>query len=190
MSVQSLTAEPLVITEQGCTPSIVIAQDASAPSWTTAALACRGMTTSGFGCSDPGQTCVPSATPPDFAMCIYHDSDVSCPDSYPEKHLVFAGFDDQRSCSACACSAPIGSACTGALSVFKDSDGTCSVPLLSVPVSSSAPACFDLVPAGLPLGSKTITALAYQPGNCVPSGGEASGNVEASGPSTFCCLMS
>ncbi len=32
----------------------------STPSWTTAVLACRGMATSGFGCSDPGQTCVPS----------------------------------------------------------------------------------------------------------------------------------
>lgn len=188
MSVQSLTAAPLVMTEQGCTPSIVVAQDSSAPTWTTAALACRGMATTGFGCSDPGQTCVPAAVPPDFAMCIYHEADVSCPDSYPLKHLVYAGFDDQRACSPCACSAPVGSACTAALSVFKD--GACSVPLLSVPVSSSASACFDLVPAGLPLGSKTLTALAYQAGNCVPTGGEPSGTVEASGPSTFCCSMS
>ena len=122
-------------------------------------------------------------------MCIYHEADVSCPDAYPDKHLVYAGFDDQRTCSSCACSAPVGSSCTAALSVFKD--GACSVPLLgSLPISSSGPACVDLVPAGLPLGSKTVTALAYAAGNCMPSGGEASGTVEASGPSTFCCLMS
>jgi len=50
-------------------------------------------------------------------------------------------------------------------------------------------ACPDLVPAGLPLGSKTVTALAYQAGNCLPSGGEPSGTVEAAFASTFCCLM-
>ena len=122
-------------------------------------------------------------------MCIYHEADVSCPDAYPDKHLVYAGFDDQRACSPCACSAPIGSGCTAALSVFKD--GACSIPLLgSVPISSSKSACFDLVPAGLPLGSKTVSALAYGPGTCMPSGSEASGTVEAAGPSTFCCLMS
>jgi hypothetical protein len=131
---------------------------------------------------------VPAAVPPDFSMCIYHEADVSCPDAYPDKHLVYAGFDDQRACSPCACSAPVGSSCSAALSVFKD--GACSVPLLSAPISSSKSACFDLVPAGLPLGSKTVTALAYAAGTCVPSGGEASGTVEAAGPSTFCCLMS
>ena len=187
LSVQSLTAAPLAMTEQGCTPSVVVPQNLSAPSWTTAALACRGMVTSGPGCSDPGQTCMPSAVPPDFSMCIYHEGDASCPDSYPQKHLVYAGFDDQRACSDCACSAPVGSACTAALSVFKD--GACSVPLLGLPISSSGPACVDLVPAGLPLGSKMVTALAYEAGTCMPSGGEASGSVTASGPSTFCCLM-
>jgi hypothetical protein len=190
MSVQSLTAEPLGMMEQGCTPSIGVAQDASGPSWTTAVLACRGTPIVGLVCSDYAQICVQQAAPPEFAMCIYRETDVSCPDSYPEKHLVFSGFDDERACSACACSSPAGSACTATLNVFKDSDGTCSVPLLSAPVSSSGPACFDLVPAGLPLGSKTVTDLAYQPGTCVPSGGEASGTVEPTGPITFCCLAS
>ena len=188
MSVQSLTAAPLVMTEQVCTPSIVIAQDSSVPTWTTAVLACRGPTTSGPGCNDMHTTCVPFAVPPEFSVCIYKSSDASCPDTYPEKHLVYADFDDHRACSACACSAPLGSSCKALLSVFQD--GACSLPLLTGPVSSSGPSCFDLMPAGLPLGSKTVTALAYKPGNCLPSGGEASGTVEPSGPSTFCCLGS
>ena len=188
LSVQSLTAGPLVLTEQACTPTTVIAQDVSTASWTTAALACRGMPTAGFGCSDPGQTCVPVAVPPEFSLCVYHEGDVSCPDSYPEKHVVYAGVDDQRTCSACACGAPVGGACTAALSVFKD--GACSVPLLGgLPISSLGSSCVDLLPAGLPLGSKTITALAYQAGNCIPSGGEPSGALLAAEASTFCCLM-
>jgi len=102
--------------------------------------------------------------------------------------VVYAGVDDQRTCSACACGAPTGGACTAALSVFKD--GVCSVPLLgSVPISSSKSSCFDLAPAGLPLGSKTVTALAYQAGKCMPSGGEPSGTVEPAFASTFCCLL-
>lgn len=188
LSAQSLTAAPLVMSEQGCMPSLVVPHNLSTPTWTTAALACRGMATSGFGCSDPGQICVPAAAPPDFLMCVYHPADVSCPDAYPDKHLVYAGFDDQRTCSPCACSEPVGSSCTASLNVFKD--GACSVPLLSGPISSSVSSCFDLAPAGLPLGSKTVTALAYTTGTCLPSGGEAAGTVEASGPATFCCQMS
>jgi len=189
LSVQSLTAAPLVLTEQGCMPTTVVAQDVSMAGWTNAALACRGMPTEGFGCSDPGQTCVPAAVPPEFSLCIHHEGDVACPSSYSDKHVVYAGVDDQRTCSACACGAPVGGTCTAALSVFKD--GVCSVPLFGTfPISSLKSSCVDLVPAGLPLGSKTVTALAYQAGNCMPSGGEPSGTVEAAFASTFCCLMS
>lgn len=187
MSVQSLTAAPLVMTEQGCVPSTAIAPDLGTPTWTTAVLACRGQTTSGPGCSDPDMTCPAIPSPPDFAICLYHVSDVSCPDSYPEKHLVYSDFDDQRACSACTCSAPAGGSCSANLHVFKDS--VCSTPLLgSVPLSSLGSPCFDITPAGSPLGSKTVTALAYTPGSCAPSGGEPSGDVVATNPSTFCCL--
>ena len=167
-------------------PSLVGPQTPSTPSWTTAVLACHGMVTSGLLCSDPGQMCVPAAMPPDFSMCLYNQADVSCPDTYPDKHLVYTGFDDQRTCSPCACGAPVGSSCSGSLSIFKDS--ACSSPLLFAPISSSNSACFNVVPAGLPLGSKTVTALTYASGTCLPSGGEATGTVEASGPATFCCL--
>jgi hypothetical protein len=188
LSVQSLTAGPLVLTEEACTPTIVIPQDVSMAHWTTAALACRGMPTAGFGCSDPGQTCVPIPVPPEFSLCIYHEGDVACPSSYADKHVVYAGVDDQRTCSACACGAPGGGTCTAALSVFKD--GACTAALLgSLPISSLKSSCVDLVPAGLPLGSKTVTALAYQAGNCMPSGGEPQGALLAADASTFCCLM-
>jgi hypothetical protein len=60
--------------------------------------------------------------------------------------------------------------------------------LLTASLTSSGTTCVDLVPAGVPLGSKTLTALAYQPGSCAPSGGELSGSVEPTGAATFCCL--
>jgi hypothetical protein len=63
------------------------------------------------------------------------------------------------------------------------------MPFAVLPISSLKSSCVDLVPAGLPLGSKTVTALAYEAGKCMPSGGEASGTVLAAEASTFCCLM-
>ena len=189
LTVQSLTAAPLVMKEKGCTPSLVVPHDLSTPSWTRDVVACRGLVVSGHGCSEPGETCVPSAVPPDFLLCIYHEGDTSCPDAYSDKHLVYGRFDDQRACSPCACGAPDGSMCTATLSVFKDN--ACSVPLLGPdPLSSSKSSCFDLAPAGLPLGSKTVTALAYKPGPCPPGGGDSYGTVEASEPATFCCRVS
>ena len=186
LSVQSLTAAPLVLTEQACTPTTVIPQDVSVASWTTAALACRGMPTAGFGCSDPGQTCVPIAVPPEFSLCIYHEGDVSCPDSYPDKHVAYAGVDDQRTCSACARGAPVGGACTAALSVFKDN--ACSTLSSTVGLSSTVPTCFDVVPSGQALGSKLSEAPVYAPGVCQASGGEPMGQALPEGASTYCCL--
>ncbi len=184
--VRSLTAAPLAIVEAGCAPSIVPpAQDPSQLSWKTAALACRETTSPGITCHDPALTCAPAATP-DFRMCIFHEGVEPCPPSYPQQHLVYSGFDDQRSCSPCACGAPAGSSCTATLGVFKDS--ACGVGLLDDPLSSDSPSCFDLAPAGQTLGSKSITKLAYQPGTCTPSGGQPMGSASPSGVSTFCCL--
>ena len=185
MSVQSLTATPLAVTEQGCLPSNAVAPDPGPPTWMTEVLACRGPMFFGLDCNDPNKMCVAAATS-GFAMCVAHEKDVSCPANYPVKHVVYDGFDDQRFCSACACGAPVGSGCTASLNVFKD--GACTMPLLTEALSSSSTTCVDLVPAGVPLGSKTLTALAYQPGSCAVSGGEPSGSVEPTGAATFCCL--
>jgi hypothetical protein len=182
----ALMSAALVVTGEACTPTIVPPpQDPSQPSWKTAVLACEGTTFPLAGCMDHGSACVPAAAP-DFRMCIFHEDDTDCPSAYPDKQLVFADYDDQRDCTPCACGPAAGSSCTGTLGVF--TDGACSMLLLSASVGSSGPACFDIVPAGQALRSKTLTKLAYQPGTCAPSGGEAMGTIEPFGPSTFCCL--
>jgi hypothetical protein len=185
-TIACVTASPLAMTEEGCTPSIITTNDPSQPSWMTEALACRGSTYPLGGCPAHDETCAPSAAPPDFLMCVYQAGDVACPNSYPDKHLVFAAFDDQRDCTACTCGAPVGGACQATLSVFKDAACTSAMPAVGS-LSSLGP---TLIPVSLPLAGKTVTALGYQPGTCAPSGGEPSGSVQAAGPSTFCCLMS
>jgi hypothetical protein len=184
--VSSLTSGPVALSDDGCMASGTVLVNAAPPSWSTDAVACRGNTYPLGGCFEPGVTC---AIPPPsgFSVCVYQSGDNACPASYPDKYVAFGGFDDTRGCTSCACAAPSGSLCTATLSVFKDT--ACATPLpLAVPIGSGGPSCFDLMPAGLPLGSKTVTGLAYQPGTCIPSGGQATGSVDPSGPSTFCCL--
>jgi hypothetical protein len=182
---KSLTTGPLVVQNEGCSAATALPVMPTPPAtWQTAALACkRG---SSVLCDDPLQVCAPVAdVPPGFLVCVYQAGDVDCPASFPDKHAVAAGADDQRACSPCACGSPTGGLCVATLNVFTD-DG-CTAPLLSVPIGSTGPACFDLVPPGPALGSKTVDKVKYLPGACVPSGGEAIGQALPTGPATFCC---
>jgi hypothetical protein len=188
LCVQSLVAEPLSLADDACTPSETGLVSAPPPAWGADAVACKGNAYPLGGCTDTAVTCT-AAPPPGFLVCIYHDGDGRCPASYPDKHLAYASLSDTRGCTSCACAAPSGSLCTATLSVFKE-PGCTGAPFLAGPISSEKASCFDLSPAGLPLGGKTVTALAYRAGACAPSGGDPMGSVDPAGPSTFCCLVS
>jgi hypothetical protein len=187
--VRSLTVGPLAIREESCTPSAATLGDAVPPVWMTAAVACLGNAYPLGGCAAPGVTC---AVPPPsgFLACIFQSGDNACPAPYVDKHVVYASFDDERGCAPCTCGATAGSACSATIEVFRDGACSASQELLSAPLSSDGLSCFDLLPPGPALGSKTVTGLAYQPGACAPGGGEPTGVVEPSGPGTFCCLVS
>ena len=80
-----------------------------------------------------------------------------------------------------------GSFCEGTLAVYKD--GACSTALpFENGITSLKSQCFDLSPAGNPLGSKDVTKPTYHPGTCSETGGEPTGVVSPAAPSTFCCL--
>jgi hypothetical protein len=183
----SLTSGPVVLTENGCEPSTVALMNVDSPTWDTAALGCLGVYPAS-ACDDLALACAPSAAQaPGFLSCIFQHGDNTCPVTYPDKHLVYVGFDDHRGCAPCACGAPKGS-CAATLDVFKDD--TCTKPvLLKLDLTPAGPTCSDLPAAGLPLGSKQL-ALSYDPGGCAPGGGEPVGAVDPSDPSTFCCLAS
>lgn len=180
LSVTSLAVGPLVVADEVCAASPTTSNP-NTPTWMTDVLACRGLVM----CGNAGAACVPAAMPSGFKTCIYHDGNTPCPDSYPEQHLAYTGFDDTRACTTCECGKPAGGSCSGTLTLF--TDAACAMQVAgSPPLSSSGPAC---VPAGLPLGSKTLTLSPYQAGACAPTGGP-SGAAQATGPSTFCCLVS
>jgi hypothetical protein len=181
--VRSLTIDPLTMTESACTPSQTPVPKSS---WQTAAVACRG--TAMPPCTDPGTLCVPAAEPPEegFSLCIFNEGDRDCPPAWPDRHVFFKDFDDSPMCTPCACSDPIGGACSALVSVYQDN--ACSAPLVSYFATSADPAaqCHSVF-AGAALGSKAVTDVSYQPGSCTPSGGDLVGAPLPIEPSTFCC---
>ncbi|UQA63255.1 hypothetical protein [Polyangium aurulentum] len=160
-----------------------------APSWGRVGVACQGYTDPPFAGCGPGAICVPESEPGSgFRHCVKREGDHACPDEgYTDKLLFYAGYEDKRGCSACACDAPEGGVCTATVSVFKD--GACTDPLfLGVPAGSNGAPCYDIIATGQPLGSKSISNVTYYPGTCQATGGEVEGSVESVGPATFCCL--
>jgi hypothetical protein len=184
--VQSLTIAPLALVESGCKASMGPVPTDGPATWGTYARACLGV--SYPACSNPGEVCTPSAEPPPpgFKQCVYQKGDNECAYPYADKHLFYDGFDDKRMCTPCTCGAPVGSTCTGLVSVFKDN--ACSTLLGSFPVDATGPLCTGILPAGSALGSKSAGAVTYTPGTCQPDGGQPMGSADPSGPSTFCCL--
>lgn len=183
--VQSLTVEPLTLTETACGVTTEPVAAKLPFTWGTVARTCHGIA---YGpCAAPGEICTP-AVEPGFAQCLVQKGDNECPSAYSDKHLLYKGFADTRACTPCGCSAPIGGACSALVSVFKD--GSCSAPSLVVAgsVDATTSTCHDVSPSGQALLSKLATSPVYSPGVCQVSGGEPIGEAVPEEPSTFCCL--
>jgi hypothetical protein len=189
--VYSLRITPLSVMDDGCTPAGMPDTPDTVPlpppSWGLFAIACEGTPSIPCPtCGDPALTCVPAA-PAGFRQCVHTKGDVVCPtEGYTERFLFYGEFKDERNCSDCACGPVQGSTCTATGGVYRD--GTCSLSFLLLPLSSTGPSCTDLQPPGQALGSKAVMDVTYHAGTCEPSGGELSGSVEPTSPTTFCCL--
>jgi hypothetical protein len=181
--VASLTIAPLTLDESGCTP--VRAPPGESPGlWSTFARACALN-----ACPSTGETCAPTASS-GFRRCIFFlAGDQDCPgvslSPYTEKHVFFAGADDTRGCSSCACTSAPG-VCSSVLSVY--ADDACSDKPIDIPLTSATALCSNV--SNSTLGSKSIRPAIYAPGTCQPSGGAPIGMVVPLMPSTFCCLPS
>ena len=190
--VASVTIGPLTLTETTCAVSTLATPKSAGEGmgkWATVAIACQGVVDSDSNhCPTSAEVCSPYAKPPpSFRECIYHEGDVDCPSAYPNKSVFYSDVDDQRSCTPCACEAAQGSECTG--DVTLNETNTCAeTPLtLSAPLDTSSSQCYPLH-TGMALASKSATIITYSPGACAPTGGEVTGTVTPTGPSTFCCL--
>jgi hypothetical protein len=143
--------------------------------------------TDGGGCKN-GEWCAP-APAEGFELCIFfkgEDPAQTCPDAYPERHVIFKGFgEDSRACAPCKCGEPAGASCSALVSVF--TDGACGDLLGSWPlITAMDQGCWDLAP-GIALGSKEAIFTIDKPGTCMSSGGEPIGDVKPAGAVTLCC---
>lgn len=162
-----------------CVPS---AQTPTFPdaAWATAIRACAP--------ADPlpsldcggGAVCAPEAPAPAFqsTLCIHRDGDLACPaGDYTDRRVYFRDFEDDRSCSECACE----SGCGYEFSVYSAGDTTCASPQLTL----SGNRCETVAPSG---GQLRVGVTLSGDGNCDASGGEPAGAVTPSDAVTVCCL--
>lgn len=187
--VKSLSIDPLTLIEtKSCNPHVIVPKDGptSGPAWKTSALACQ---VSDYPPCSPTQVCIPAAEP-GFSICIATwGDDHKCSEPYTARYVFYDDYSDTRKCTDCSCEPPIGSICTAQLSLHKDD--VCANPLLQgYTLASTGPGCIDFQMAGVALGSKAITNLAYIPGTCKPNGGEVTGDLTLIEAMTFCCLQS
>jgi hypothetical protein len=138
--------------------------------WQSSARACAPPSTAG-GCT-PGAACHPKTAPEGYSpTCVMKSGDQVCPAGYPNRQVLNGEVTDTRGCEACSCEAPV---CTVYFGGF-DGDGCTGTEHLY----AWSPAC-QWIPQK--------KSLRYNPfADCVPSGGQIKGSVEAQGPVTFCC---
>jgi hypothetical protein len=185
---QSLSIDPLVMTENGCAAGPPVAAKMVSLHWETYARGCdvdlpKGPVDRSICLSD-------DLHPPGFAVCIYRHGEHDCPDDpenvFTERHIFYEGVQDDRQCSTCTCGAPTGSLCKAQVAVHEGASCSGS-PLLSIPISSAKSACHDIPIPGQALGSKSAGEVTYLPGTCPPEGGDPSGSAIKTEPSTLCC---
>ncbi len=179
----SVTAPKAVVTGGSCAAS------GGAPtlppvSWSMLGKACGDAPTGG-GCG-ASSVCQPKAAAPFGAgLCIYKAGDNACPaGSFSQKHVYYEGVTDTRSCGACSCAAPNGSACDATISVYTDAaNNTCS----TVGTSFPAGGCGNL--AGNPpvKGRKATITTPPTGGSCMPGVSVPGGSVMPTNATTFCC---
>lgn len=187
---QSLTIEPLRLSEEPCTPRALVPkvharEKPSSAVFKTAAIACQP--DSAQPCAGGLGACLPSTEAPlGFESCILAVGEVQCPETYPHPHVFYSGFTDTRGCSECTCGPPEGGGCSSLLTVYQDSACKGSV-LVGISLEAREFSFCADIPGNLALGSKIASAPKYAPGSCAPHGGVAFGAVATTGTATLCC---
>lgn len=179
----ALTVPSVTASAGSCAPSPAT-QPKATYSWGEEGRACGQVAPIVTGGCPGSQVCAPKAFGAFAKVCVVHQGgDVDCPaTSYTDKHLLYAGADDSRACSPCACDSP---ACTGSVQVFQQSG--CTTVTQTVPLGVSS--CAAIRAASVVSAGKSEEYVRYVPdGHCAATGGQATGDVSPSQPVTICCV--
>jgi hypothetical protein len=162
------------------------------PTWSKHVIGCQGAPRG--TCAYPGELCAPAAEAPfdGFRQCIEYlfEGDIEsteCPETYPERHVFYSGFTDNRSCTPCECGPPVGADCSALVSVYQND--ACQNAFNATVVSLSGALCVDTA-AGMEIKSMSAKLFTNQPGKCEPSGGQLVGSLTLDKPRLYCCLLS
>jgi hypothetical protein len=162
----------------------------ASPSWSLTANACTTASPPVPGSCPSGQLCLPSPEASQIAgFCVEQSGEVACPASaYSVQHVYFHGASDTRDCSVCTCTTTSQPACSIAGGGFPYPDSTCEVPAaipFVVPTRCAPTTTFDSAVAF----EISDNMLAMQPATCMaaPGGGQPTGTVTTTSPTTFCC---
>lgn len=154
-------------------------------SWAILGKAC-GDSTFGGGCG-AGSVCQPKPPLPFVSgICIYKSGDNACPGAtYTQKHVFFGGAMDTRGCTPCQCGAVSGGTCTVEMSVYSDNTThTCN----TLQTTFNAGGCGNLNGNPAVYSRKATVTQPPTGGTCPASGGQPTGSIAPSDPTTFCCV--
>lgn len=175
-------------TVSACTPGTSpVAAKVASPTWGKHVLTCQGTS---FGrCDSQSSICAPT---PDaqFRLCVERTSlyaqpeTDACPEDYPERHMIYSNFEDQRSCTPCACDAPTGTECLALVSTYAGAD--CTSLIGANALSTDGPYCMTNG-LGKGLASMSASWVNNTPGMCKPTGGDLTGEIVLTQPILFCC---
>ncbi|MBI5535287.1 MAG: hypothetical protein HY898_21345 [Deltaproteobacteria bacterium] len=136
-----------------------------------------------------GGTCAPAAPSIGTGPCLAIPGALSvCPSPYTQQTVLWQSYNDMRSCStlACGCSDAAGScSCSDPdCGVRVNSSSSCNAQSTMVPTTNQ---CVNVVTPQFNWG---VELIGYKPNvGCTPSGTAfPTGNVQGSGPITFCCM--
>lgn len=174
-----------------CTP----AEDKPSPPhiaispWRYTGVVCSG-TPRDDECSDASTTCV--AVEDEYSQCILYRGprpDPECPQSYPEKLVLYRSMENTLDCAPCSCGPPEGGECAVRVSTYWQRD--CQTESSFTTVTQEEPGCIES-PSRMRipyLGIKSLKAewLVNQPASCLVSGGEQTGVYRPEGAQVLCC---
>jgi hypothetical protein len=180
----SVTSAPPTVSGGACAPS---GGQATVPplSWAILGKAC-GDSAFGGGCG-AGNVCQPKPPLPFISgICIYKSGDHQCQGpTYTQKHVFYGDAMDTRGCTGCQCGAVSGGSCTIEMSVYSDTtQNTCT----TLAATFNAGGCGNLNGNPAVYSRKATVTQPPTGGTCPASGGQPTGSIMPSDPTTFCCI--
>ena len=126
--------------------------------------------------------------PSGFRSCLRLDGvspeEAACPAAFPESFVFYADVVDTRACTACECAPAGDAACVSVVSLPQQA--TCGdAAMITVPVGEMGICVDPSMPAQIQ--GMSATWAKEEPGTCVGSGGQPTGEIQAIDPAVFCC---